>query len=127
MAAREQTGPVAEAQARPTVVTVMAEHGVEDPVRDRPHGTGSPLDLAATGVRAELAARLRAWNERSTAHGLTDDWSDDDQRRWRDDGLGLALALQDELWDVEVRSFDGDPAERDLPRERRHRRPRSGR
>ena len=111
---------------RPTVVTVMAEHGVDDPVWDRPYGTGFPLDLAAVGASSALVGRLRAWNEDFMVRALSDERpSRENDRRWQDAGLDLALALQDELWDVEVRYFDGDPAVRDLPvRERRHRPPR---
>lgn len=126
----EDPGRVHDQRVRSTVVTVMAEHGVDDPVWDRPYGTGYPLDLADLGVSPHLVGRLRTWKTQYEALGLTDfAWPHEgDEQRWADAGLDLALALQDELWDVEVRYFHGDPADRDLPvRERRHRRPGRGR
>jgi len=108
-------------QPRPTVITVMAEHGVVDPAWDRPSGTGDPLDLSALGVSAALVRRLRDWN------GVLDVLSEHDfawptptaRVEWERTGLDLAFALQGELWDVEVRYWEGDPAQRALPVRRR--------
>lgn len=123
------TGAVDDERSRPSVVTVMAEHGVEDPLWDRPVGTGDPLDLGVLGVRVELTHRLRAWNAEYTDVALTDGWPrSEDHQRWVEAGLDLALALQDELWDVEVRYWEGSAEDRAVPvRDRRHRRPRRSR
>jgi hypothetical protein len=105
----------------PSAVLVMAEHGVGDPVWDRPTGTGDPLDLMALGVEPGLVGRLRTWNGRFEALASTGfRWPDEQAHRdWVADGLHLAHALQDVLPAVDVRYFE-DHDDRPL-RERRGR------
>lgn len=101
----------------------MAEHGVRDPAWDRPFGTGDPLDLSELGVSEGLVRRLRDWNGMLDVLSANDfEWPTPDVRpEWERAGLDLALELQDELWDVEVRYWEGDRAQRSTPVRRRRR------
>lgn len=112
-------------RSRPTVLTVMAEHGDIDPVWDRPFGTGEPVDLAALGVSAGLVRQLRGWNDEFGRLALGGShWpSPHAEQEWRRVGLDLAFHLQDELWDIEVRYWDGGPQQTYPVRERRRRSP----
>jgi len=93
----------------PTALLVMAEHGVDDPVWDRPEGRGGPVDLTALGVSDQLVRRLRAWNETYERNALEDRWESSGQEaRWVGLGLSLAQRLQQELRDIDVRYFHGD-------------------
>jgi hypothetical protein len=97
----------------------MAEYAVGEPVWDRPYGDGGTFeahDLRELGVSDALIARLRAWNEEYERLALTDfRWeSGRTEAAWEQAGLDLARALQDELWDVEVRYAHGS-GRRDLP------------
>ena len=82
----------------------MAEHGVDDPVWDRPQGTGYPVRLADLGVAEVLVGRLREWNvqyqrallDESLQAGSAE-WNE-----WVDYGLQLAYDLQAALPDIEV-------------------------
>ena len=96
-----------DAAPRPTALTVMAEHCVDDPVWDRPYGTGEPVDLRSLGVDDGLVGRLRAWNARYERLALTDfTWeSPEVEAAWELEGRHLAHALQDALPDVEVWVF----------------------
>ena len=100
---------------------VMAEHGISDPVWDRPGGTGDPLDLVALGVAEPLAQRLRDWNDRYRQLASTDwQWPGAEvEAAWVSEGRGLAYELQNALPDVEVR-YHEDGATRPV-RERRGR------
>ncbi len=93
-----------DAAPRPTALTVMAEHCVDDPVWDRPYGTGEPVDLPSLGVDDRLVGRLRAWNVQYERLALTDfTWeSPQVEAAWELEGRHLAHALQDALPDVEV-------------------------
>lgn len=91
---------------RPTVVTVMAEHGGAF-LWDRSPGAAGCLPPETLGVSAGLAARLRDWNERYEEHAARWNWDPpppehaaDDEREWaawRREGLHLAHDLQHEL------------------------------
>ena len=98
----------------PPTLTVMAEHGVDDPAWARPKGHGEPVDLASLGVPADLVAALRAWNQRYEALARTDfAWpSEQDEQDWRAQGAGLAAALQRALPDVEVWIWEDGTARR---------------
>ncbi|GLY16691.1 hypothetical protein Kisp01_37060 [Kineosporia sp. NBRC 101677] len=100
-----------EGQAyRPQALLVMAEYSVEDPVWDRPVGTGEPVSLAELGVSDALVQRLRAWNEQFEQLALTDfEWeSPEIEAAWVRQGLDLAYELQRELPDLDVRYFHAD-------------------
>lgn len=90
----------------------MAEYMADDPVWDSDPDHTGPVSLADLGVSAQLAQRLRAWNERFNGIALTDFEfpSVDEERRWRREGLALAFELQNQLPDVEVGyAEDNDP------------------
>jgi hypothetical protein len=110
-----------DAQPPPTALMVMAEHGINDPVWDRPVGHGAPVNLSDLDVAPGLVQRLQAWNERFEDLAKTDFcWpSPDAEATWMREGRDLAYELQNELPDVQVRyAHDGD----DRPmRERRGR------
>ncbi|NAZ80485.1 hypothetical protein GTR02_01460 [Kineococcus sp. R8] len=94
---------------RPEALLVMAEHCVEDPVWDRPRGTGELVPLLELGVAESLVHRLRAWNESWERSALDDDWSGSGaQAAWVQQGLLLAQELQRELPEVDVRYFHAD-------------------
>ena len=96
---------------RPAAVLVMAEHGVVDPVWDRPGGAGEPLDLALLGVPDALVRSLRRWNQRYRDLASTGyEWPEAAvQAVWTAEGRRLAFELQNVLPDVEVRYHeDGD-------------------
>ncbi len=101
--------PAGEAH-RPAALLVMAEHGVGDPVWDRPRGGGEPVPLSGLGVSDSLVQRLRAWNGTYERSAPTDGWADSEARSaWVRHGLALARELQQELPDVDVRySHAGD-------------------
>jgi hypothetical protein len=95
---------------RPVALLVMAEYGVTDPVWDRPHGDGGPVDLDELGVSADLIRQLRDWNEVFEHLALTDfTWSSPEaESAWADEGLRLAYLLQNELPDISIRYFHHD-------------------
>ncbi|WP_432507607.1 hypothetical protein [Kineococcus arenarius] len=96
---------------RPVALRVMAEWGVQDPVWDSDVDHMGTVDPGEFGASDELVGQLRRWNERYNALGRTDyRWPDAEQERaWRDEGLGLAYQLQNELPDVEISYVeDGD-------------------
>jgi hypothetical protein len=107
--------------ARPTALTIMVEHVDIDPVWDRPFGIGEPVDLTMLGVNGSLVQRLRVWNEEYGRTALTDfEWdSAQTAQAWHRTGLYLALELQNELWDIEIRYQDGSPEQAMPVRERR--------
>lgn len=95
----------------PVAVLVMAEHGISDPVWDRPGGSGEPLDLAAMGVPESLAEQMQVWNGRYQDLATTDyEWPGHEvEAAWVAEGRRLAYELQNVLPDVEVRYHeDGD-------------------
>lgn len=100
-------------------LTVMAEHGVDDPVWGRPQGTGYPVRLADFGVGEDLAARLREWNGQLQRTLLDESLSDGSVERteWVNSGLQLAYDLQAALPDIEV--FYWEDGNRRPLRERR--------
>ncbi len=95
---------------RPEALLVMAEHGVGDPVWERPRGSGAPVSLSGLGVSAPLVQRLRAWNETFERSALTDDgWAGPEaESTWVQQGLDLAHELQQELPDIDVRYSHAD-------------------
>jgi hypothetical protein len=94
---------------RPEALLVMAEHGVQDPVWDRPRGTGEPVLLDEVGVSEALVQQLRSWNALYERSSLADDWaSSPTEAGWVQRGLVLAGELQQELPDVDVRYFHAD-------------------
>ena len=100
----------ARARPRPVALLVMAEYSVTDPVWDRPHGDGGPVDLNELGVSADLIRQLRDWNEVFELLALTDfTWSSPEaESAWADEGLRLAYLLLNELPDITVRYFHRD-------------------
>ena len=96
--------------ARPVGLLVMAEYSVGDPVWNRPHGGGGPVDLASLGVSEGLVRALRDWNAGFEGLALTDfEWpTEQAESAWVQAGLRLARLLQEELPDVEVRYFHCD-------------------
>ncbi len=107
--AERPASPTGEAH-HPAALLVMAEHGVGDPVWDRPRGGGEPVPLSGLGVSDSLVQRLRAWNGTYERSAPTDGWADSGARTaWVRHGLALARELQQELPDVDVRySHAGD-------------------
>jgi hypothetical protein len=99
----------ADGPGRETLL-VMAEHGVEDPVWDRPRGGGGPVSLSELDVSDSLVQRLRTWNETYERSALIDDgWgSAEALSAWVRQGLALAHELQRELPAVDVRYFHAD-------------------
>lgn len=95
---------------RMTALLVMAEHGVEDPVWNRPAGDGCPVSLSELGVSQGLVQRLRQWNDTFERLALTDfEWpSPAAEQEWVQHGLRLAHLLQRELPDIDVRYFHSD-------------------
>lgn len=94
-----------------TNLTVMAEHGVDDPVWERPQGSGEPVRLADLDVAQDLVVRLREWNAQYERALLDDSLTEGSAERdtWLDVGLQLAYALQLALPEVEIRYWeDGD-------------------
>ena len=100
-------------------LTVMAEHGVDDPVWDRPQGTGYPVRLADLGVTEDLVSRLREWNAQFQRALLDESLSEGSANRneWVDHGLQLAYDLQATLRGIEV--FYWEDGNRRPLRERR--------
>ena len=101
--------PTGEAH-RPAALLVMAEHGVGDPVWDRPRGSGEPVSLTELDVSDSLVQRLRAWNGTYERSAPVDGWASSEAgAEWVRQGLALARELQQELPDVDVRySRTGD-------------------
>ena len=98
----------------------MAEHGADDGVWDSTPDHPGPVALDDLGgVSADLAGRLRAWNEEYERTALTDfEFPDPERERdWVRVGLGLAYELQNELTDIEI-SYAHDDDDRPV-RERR--------
>lgn len=97
-------------RCRPAALLVMAEHGVGDPVWERPLGSGDPVSLTGLAVPDSFAQRLRGWNEEFERLALTDfEWESRETRSaWVRRGLVLAHELQSELPDMDVRYFHED-------------------
>jgi hypothetical protein len=96
---------------RPVALRVMAEWVEQDPVWDGDIDHMGPVDPTEFGASDALVEQLRRWNKRSTALEETGhSWLDAEQvRAWRDEGLGLAYQLQNELPDIEISYVhDGD-------------------
>ena len=99
---------------RPAVLTVALHWAREHPLwwHDTESGDVHASDLSAWGVSAELAEELAQWNSDLGRSVLAESDSRSDQaagaaRQAADvlhrRGYELALRLQEELWDVEVR------------------------
>ncbi|KUL29729.1 hypothetical protein [Actinoplanes awajinensis] len=94
------------ADERPETLLVMAEYSADEPVWERPRGSGSLVSLTELGVSESLRQRLRAWNETFERHGASrKPWA---SKEWAAEGLALAHELQRELPDVAVRYFHTD-------------------
>ena len=91
----------AEEAERPSALTVMAGPSVEHPVWTTPFGRCLSMDPTPLFVSPDLVDRLRRWNRRFPGPARLD-------AGWCADGLVLARALQDELWDAEVFSYEDD-------------------
>lgn len=90
----------------------MAEYMDDDPVWDSDLDHLGPVVLEDLGVSTQLVRRLRAWNETFKRIALTDFAfsSAEEERRWQQEGLGLAYELQDALPDIEISyANDTDP------------------
>jgi hypothetical protein len=109
-AGRSVTSNDAGRSRPPVALLVMAEHGVDDPVWDRPVGDGEPVDLSDLGVSAALVQRLRAWNQTYQRLALTDfEWVNAQaESDWVNEGLRLAQQLQNELPDIAIRYLHAD-------------------
>ncbi|MCA0143554.1 hypothetical protein [Blastococcus sp. LR1] len=100
LGAEDDGRPPAEAD-RPVALTVMAASSVDVPLWSFPFGRCLAVDPGPLFVSEELAGELRRWNARLPRPSVLDP-------RWCADGLALARALQDELWDVEVFYYEDD-------------------
>ncbi|TFV50294.1 hypothetical protein [Blastococcus sp. TF02A-35] len=100
MAESDEERPAVEAD-RPAALTVMAAPSVDVPLWSFPFGRSLAVDPAPLFVSEELVEQLRRWNRRAPRPSVLDP-------RWCADGLVLARALQDELWDVEVFYYEDD-------------------
>lgn len=94
---------------RPSVIVIAAEHVEDAYVWDHSpgeHGAGlDPSHLLALGAGADLLARLSAWNDTYGRLAVTDfQWrAEQSEADWEEEGFGLALELQRDLPDVDVR------------------------